>query len=184
MPLIQTNVIEGGAVYGVQQVSYTVDGVSGKDYAAALTAATMKEAVAIESATTAYTDVVRERERKIDDLSQVMAALTEAQSKLPIKNVDSSDSATVNNAAWVNSTAKKYGITLVFKENTADMTRGNLYKGQNDIEYALDTEDNNLQQDMVSLQGLISKRDNAYSTASSIVEKATGTADSTIRNIV
>ena len=64
------------------------------------------------------------------------------------------------------------------------MTRANLMKGQNEIQYAMDVENNNLQQDMVSLQGLISKRDNAFSAASRIVRKADDAASSTIGNIV
>lgn len=183
MPLIQTSVIEGGAVYGVPQVSYTVDGDEGKDYATALAVASLKEATAIEAATSSYSDVVRERERKIEALGEIMAYLTEAYAKLPVNNSNPSDTVTIPNGAWVNSTAKKYGVTLVFKENTSDMTRSSLMRGQNDLQTALDTEDNNLQQDMVSLQSLVSKRDNAFSTASSIVEKATGTADSIIQNI-
>ena len=41
-----------------------------------------------------------------------------------------------------------------------------------------------MQQDVVALQGLISKRDNAYSTASRLVKKADGSASSVINNIV
>ncbi len=56
-------------------------------------------------------------------------------------------------------------------------------KAQNDIQYAMDTEDNNLKQDMVSLQSFISKRDNAFSAASKIVRKSDGSAGGIIRNI-
>ena len=165
MPLIETTVIPGASVYGVQQVSYTVAGAAGKDYAAALTAATLRESAAIE-------------------LGQVMAYLAEAFANLKVKDTTSNDTATVNNGAWVNGTALKYGITLVFMPNTAIMTRANIMKGQNEIQYAIDTEDNNLQQDMVALQGLLSKRDNAFSSASRIVRKADDAASSVIHNIV
>ena len=43
MPLIETNVIPGASVYGVPQASYTVDGVAGKDYSAALAKAAFKQ---------------------------------------------------------------------------------------------------------------------------------------------
>ncbi len=90
----------------------------------------------------------------------------------------------MNNGAWVNGTALKYGITLVFMPYTAIMTRENIMKGQNEVQYAIDKEDNNLQQDMVALQGLLSKRDSAFSTASRIVQKADNAASSVIQNIV
>ncbi len=184
MPLIQTSVIEGGAVYGVPQVSYTVDGATGKDFSAALAAATLRESTAIEATAASYSAVVKERARKVDELGQVMAYLAEAFARLSVKNPAPGDTATVNNGAWVNGTALKYGITLVFQANTANMTRANIMKGQNDIQYAIDTEGNNLQQDIVALQGLISKRDNAFSTASRIVQKADNSASSVIGNIV
>ncbi len=184
MPLIQTSVIEGGAVYGVPQMSYTVDGATGKDYSAALTAAAFKQATAIEASASSYVSVVKERARKVDELGQVMAYLAEAYANLKVKDAAPGDMSTVNNGAWVNSTASKYGITLVFFPNTAMMTRANLMKGQNEIQHAIDTEDNNLQQDMVALQGLLSKRDNAFSSASRIVKKADDAASSVIHNIV
>ena len=63
--LIKPTEIAGGAVYGVRQMSYAVDGVSGKDYGAALAAAAFKESVAIEASASAYTEVVRQREKKV-----------------------------------------------------------------------------------------------------------------------
>ena len=36
--MIEQNPIAGASVYGVEQYSYTVNGVAGKDYAAALSA--------------------------------------------------------------------------------------------------------------------------------------------------
>ena len=181
--LITANEIPGASVYGVKQVEYTVDGEDGKDYAAALTAAAFRESTAIEEATSAYSAVVRERMRKVDDLGTILAHLSEANAKLKAKSQSKDDQATVANGHWVNTTAQKYGITLVFVENTSNMTRANIMRGQNDVQYALDVEDNNLQQDAVSLQSFISKRDNAYSTASKIVKKAVRTAGKMIGNI-
>ena len=181
--LIVANQIPGASVYGVEQYSYTVDGVSGKDYAAALSAASFKEAVAIEQALSAYSEVVRQRIRKIDELGDVMSALNYAVGNLKVNDMESKDEAWVPNSAWVNSTALKYGITLVFKENSANMRRDNLYKGQNEVQYAIDKEDNDLKQDTVSLNSYLSKRDNSFSTASKLVKKALDAAASTIGNI-
>ena len=181
--LIQSETIPGCSVYGVKQVQYTVDGVAGQDYIAALTAAAFKESVAMETAISGYAEVVRQRERKLDDLGQVLAYLNEAAAKLKVKDKTSDDTASVENASWVNETASKYGITLVFLLNTSVMTRKNIYNGQNSVQYAIDREDNDLKQDMVSLQSYLSKRDNAFSTAAKLVKKATNAAGSTIGNI-
>ena len=181
--MIEATKIPGAEVYGVAQMSYTVDGVSGKDYAAALAAASFKEAVSIEQALSAYSEVVRQRIRKIEDLGLVMAGLNSAVASLKVKDQEPGDTASVPNGAWVNATALKYGITLVFVENTSSMRRDNLYRGQNAVQYVIDKEDNELKQDTVSLNSYFSKRDNAFSTASKLVKKALNAAGSAIGNI-
>ena len=73
--LIDTVEIAGAAVYGVRQVTYTVDGAVGKDYGAALTAAAFKESTAIEDTMNSYAAVVRQRTRKLEDPGTVLAGL-------------------------------------------------------------------------------------------------------------
>ena len=184
MPLIETNVIPGASVYGVPQVSYTVAGATDKDYSAALTVAAFKQATSIEASSSSYSAIVKARARKIEELGEVMAYLSRAYAQLRVNNAEPGDTVTIDNGSWVNGTALKYGITLVFMPYTAIMTRANIMTGQNEIQYAIDKEDNNLQQDMVALQGLLSKRDSAFSTASRIVQKADNAASAVIQNIV
>ncbi len=181
--LIQATTIPGCSVYGVEQVSYIVDGAADKDYAAALTAAALKEAAAIETAATGYMQVVKQRQRKIEDLGAILSYLNEAYARLKTKDTTSGDEVSIDNATWVNETAGSYGITLVFVEGTNRMTRGNILKAQNDIQYSMDKEDNELQQDMVTLQGLVSKRDSSFSNAARIVQKSFNASDSAIRNM-
>ena len=66
---------------------------------------------------------------------------------------------------------------------TNTMKLGNLQKAQTSLQYAIDREDNDIQQDIVTLQSYISKRDNAYSNAAKVVKKANNAASSTIGNI-
>jgi len=181
--MIEATKIPGADIYGVAQKSYTVDGVSGRDYAAALAAATLKESVAIEQGLSAYMELARQRMRKLDDLGSVMASINFAVASLKVKDQEPGDTANVPNGAWVNATALKYGITLVFVQNTSNMRRDNLYKGQNEVQYAMDREDNDLKQDTVSLNSYISKRDNAFSTAARLVKKAGNASGNTIGNI-
>jgi hypothetical protein len=189
--LIQPQEIPGGAVYGVKQYEYTVDGVSGKDYSAALAVASFRQSVAIENSAAAYSEVVRQRERKVSDLGVVLSAIAQAIATMDPKSQDtgkrSSWSAVIYTASQ---TCARYGISLPLVavkyeagEYQAQVTYRDATKAQNDIQYALDKEDNNLQQDMVNLQSYISKRDNAYTNAAKIVRKADGTAAGTIRNI-
>jgi deferrochelatase/peroxidase EfeB len=185
-PLIQANEISGGSVYGVKQYEYTVDGVSGQDYTAAIAVASLREAVAIEHSASAYSDVVKLRQEKVEALSEVLAILAKAIAQIDTSNNNTdAESGNIPELKTAKSICESYGLTLTIKEKDGKttITYRNASTAQNDIEYAMDTEDNNLSQDMVSLQSLISKRDNAYSTASSIVQKADSTASDTIANI-
>ena len=190
--LIEPNRIPGAAVYGVEQYSYTVDGVSGKDYAAALSVASFKEAVSIEKALGAYSEVVRQRIRKIDDLGGVMAILNTAYATLKTKEQESGDTtANMPSLADAKATAAKYGVSISITEidlgglgvKLCYTTRRDLMNAQNAVQYAIDKEDNELKQDTVSLNSYVSKRDNSFSTASKLVRKALDAAGSTIGNI-
>ena len=190
--MIEQNPIAGASVYGVEQYSYTVEGVAGKDYAAALSAASFKEAVAIEKALSAYSEVVRQCMRKLDDLGTAMAILNEAYATLKTKEQESGDTtANMVSLATARDKAALYGVTINITDYTIQdlgirmcyTTRRNLMNAQNAVQYAIDKEDNELKQDTVSLNSYVSKRDNSFSTASKLVRKALDAASSTIGNI-
>ena len=190
--MIEQNPIAGASVYGVEQYSYTVNGVAGKDYAAALSAASFKEAVAIEKALSAYSEVVRQRMRKLDDLGTAMAILNEAYATLKTKEQESGDTTSnMVSLATARDKAALYGVTINITDYTIQdlgirmcyTTRRNLMNAQNAVQYAIDKEDNELKQDTVSLNSYVSKRDNSFSTASKLVRKALDAASSTIGNI-
>ncbi len=183
MPLIEATVIPDGAVYGVPQVSYVVEGDSGHDFGSALAFAAFRHSVAIEEAASGYSDLVRARSLKIDELGQVLAILAQANANLPTDSQDTDDKASVSRGAWVAQMITKYHLGFELSNGNTKITRENVMNGQNEVQYAMDTEDNNLQQDVVSLQGLVSKRDNAFSTAGRLVKKYDGSADGTIGNI-
>lgn len=191
--LITATEIAGASVYGVAQMSYAVDGVSGKDYAAALSAAAFKEAVAIERTLSGYSEVVRQRIRKLEVLGEVMAEINAAISTLKVKEPESDDTTDYTFGGAIRKKAAEYGIDLfnpgwvppgVNPDNVGvSPTRANIYKKQNEVQYAIDREDNDLKQDMVSLNSAMSKRDNAFSAASKLVKKAVDASGSTIDNI-
>ena len=172
--------LSDNSVYGITQVEYTVDGVSGQNFADAVTIAAFKVATAIEDATSAYSDVVTARQRKVDELGVVLAAFDKAQAELSTKN-KSTDKASIPNYNYVKSVLDYYEVEI--EGLASSMVRGDIQKAVTEVQYQIDTEDTNLQQDMVSLQSYISKRDNAYSTASTIVKKCNKASSNTIRNI-
>ena len=179
--LITTEPITDNSVYGVQQVQYTVNGRSGKNFMDAVAIAAFRQAAAIETATSAYSSVVRARQQKIDDLGGALSNIARAMGEVH-KKTKSDDKITIPDANSVKTVAAKYGISLSWTDGDK-MTLGNLQKAQTNVQYAIDREDNDIQQDIVTLQSYISKRDNAYSNAAKIVKKTNQAATSTIGNI-
>ena len=189
---IQANNIAGLKVYGQQQVDYTVNGEAGCDFGAAVARASMQRAVSVESATSALANVVRARERKLTEIGEALAYVAAAAANFTSKS-KTDDSTSSPGLATAKDILDRYGIDtsniVVVDLSTLGAGRigaiQNQYVGklQTDTQYALDKEDNYLQQDMVSLQSYFSKRDQALSMAASLVKKVNNTMSSGIRAI-
>ncbi len=192
--LIIQDEIPGAAVYGVQQVQYSVDGVSGRDFTAALTAAAFKHSVSIEKAAGGYVEVVRQRQTKVSELGEALSCISAAIANLPTgSKISNDDSTGWNQGLYTAATIlNKYGIShnisttylpTPFNYYAGALQRRHAQKNQSAAQYERDKEDNNLQQDLVSLNSYLSKRDSAYSTAARLVSKSDNAAKSTIHNI-
>ncbi len=185
--LIQPSEIAGGAVYGVKQMEYTVDGVPGKDYTAALAAAALRQSVTIEDAASAYAEVVRQRQRKVSELSDALAILSDNIATLRTGKKADNDDWTTATAAMARAAGilDKYGVShnISVSGDTGRIQRRYAQKTQTNVQYEMDKEGNNLQQDLVTLNSFVSKRDNAFSTAAKLVKKADSAASGTISNI-
>ena len=189
---IQANNITGLKVYGQQQVDYTVNCEAGCDFGTAVARASMQRAVSVESATSALADVVRARERKLTEIGEALAYVAAAAANFTSKS-KTDDSTSSPGLATAKDILDRYGIDtsniVVVDLSTLGAGRigaiQNQYVGklQTDTQYALDKEDNYLQQDMVSLQSYFSKRDQALSMAASLVKKVNNTMSSGIRAI-
>ena len=105
---------------------------------------------------------------------------TRGNANLPTKS-QSTDTVEIKRFTFVKSVADYYGISIQGLSST--MVRGDVQKALTEVQYQIDKEDNLLQQDMVSMQSFVSKRDNAFSTASKIIRKTNNAASSTIANI-
>ena len=181
--LIETHAIEGFKVYGQQMVEYTVDGIAGKDFASATAIAALAESTAIEESAAAYANVIRARQKKLVDMGDVIAVLSKAMATVPVKNQTSSDKSEADDALYTaKANLERYGVSLSLTDGNK-VTRKNAEAARNNAEYSMDVEDNDLQQDMVTLQGLVSKRDNAFSTAAKVLRKVASTGGTITRSI-
>ena len=197
----------GQSVYGVEQFTFT-DETTGEelDFGSIIAKATLSQAAIVEEQTKATRDVLKLRQQKSEDLGKALALVNQLMTHFRTKNATSSDKSTLNCTAQelqdfkdAQAKLKQYGYTLSFsasehekksgcskkKDGTYDVeaSRAVAMRGQAQVQEMLDTENNSLQQDMLSLQGFMQKRDRTYSHATELVKKFNGTADKIIKTM-
>ena len=175
---IQTEAI-GLSVFGQAQVAYRVNGLTGRSFDEAIAAAGFARTVAIENAVPAYAAALARRRTKLRELGEALADIARAAALFSPK---ASLSDTQDVSATTAAILSRYGISGL--ESNNKVKKENVQKVQADAQFALDLENNAVQQDLTTLQGLMNKRDNAYTLVSKIVKKAIGTESTGIQNIV
>ncbi len=212
MAFVTTQEISGASVYGIPQVSYTVDGVSGQDLAMAVAQASLKQAVAFEQECSALTAMVKQRMKKSDDLGQALSTITELKGLFDPDDMDPDDELyhdpddedlagfhIDDKLREIKATLLAYNMEKAegYKEDDDDesayfswddedgiyITRADINYLDNDVKYEIDRENNDLQQDLLTVQSMFSKRDNAFSNASQLVDKILSAAQSMIGNM-
>lgn len=176
---IQTQQL-GLSVFGQAQVAYKVNGKSDCSYDEAVSAAGFARATSIECALPAYSAALKLRQTKLKELGDALAEIATVAASFKSKDSRSTKKSVSSATA---ATLRKYGISGL-ESGSNEVKKENVQKLQADAQYALDIENNNVQQDMTTLQGLVSKRDSAYSLVAKIVKKAVSTESSGIGYIV
>ncbi len=189
--LIETQPISGFKIYGQQMFDYITEATSARDFGTAIAIASLAEASAIEVETIAYGSVLRARQKKLSDLGNALAIISKAIASMnrgdEPQSSDKSDADSELRTAsglltYYGIFDKNGNISLpVDKDNKVD--REHAETSRTNTEYAMDLEDNDMQQDMITLQGLMSKRDNSFSTAAKILRKVDSTGASIINSI-
>lgn len=169
-------------VYGVPIKSYTVNGLTEQAFADAVAFASLRQSYAVETVASALQAVVKQREGRVSALSEALATLAEAIASMDPKSSDTDKKSAIPAAKLTraNELFRQYGIAELPLSN-GQVTYGDAYYKQNDVQLALDNEQNELQQNMTSLQSLVTKRDKAFQVASRVVAKVNSTLSSTIQ---
>lgn len=185
MALIEAKKIEGVSVYGVDQVSYTVSGVSGQDYTKALTVACFCESAAVEAELDLLSTMVRARQQKLTDLGDVMTILTKAQGTMPVKDQYQTDlSEPMDILLDAVDLALKYFIRIPLAGDSGNQVQRRVCQvAIANVKHAVDMETNSLQQDIVTLQNLVGKRDTTFQTASAITKKSLNASAAAIKSM-
>lgn len=198
----------GISVYGVRQFTYSANGEDGLDFGSVVAEASLQQATAVEAQTNASVSALRLRQKKAEDLGKTLALVDKMLANFRVKGATSTDKCTIvvtpgekEEMENARDALKKYGldIQLTTSEETKqscdgckskdektgnwnlECDRGSVMRGQARIQEMMDTENNDIQQDMVSVQGLVSKRDKSFENATAVVKKFNGTADNIIK---
>ena len=130
--------------------------------------------------------VVRARQTKLSDLN---AALTTVVTALATVKTDgdqgaSEKSSEINALRDARDTARLYGITIhLVGDNDNQITYGDGQTALAELKHSSDLESNSMQQDVVTLQNLISKRDSTYQTLISLVKRSLNAGTTTIKGL-
>ena len=172
----------GAAVYGTRLRDYAIDGEMGKTFSEVIAFASLRQSHSIEMATTAISSVVRVRQQKVNDLAEVLSVISAAIPSMPTKGEsdDRWSKISKDDIANANTLLDRYGLAKLSTNGDGQINYATAYQAQNDVQLLLDTESNDLQQNITSLQSLVSKRDNAFSTANKVIQKGNATARATI----
>lgn len=164
----------GLTVLGTTQYAYTVNGVHGQDFDTAVFRAALCRSVGVEEALSAYVKLVNARQRKLDDLGKALAGINEAVAA----EEDLKPSTKIKIDLETRTALSRYGFAA-----TEEMTYEKVAPLQQDVQYALDREDNEVQQDMAAMQSFLSKRDDAMKMAAKLMKKIAQTRARGIDNI-
>lgn len=170
-------------IYGTQVKDYEIAGVKA-DYSAAIALASLQQSEAIEALLPALNKTIDARQKKVSDLGEAFATLTEALTSMDAKKQDPSKLSTIDSAKIkaMNDIFKRYGYAEVPTKDD-QITYQDASRTQNDIQQAMDGESNDLQQNMTLLQSLVQKRDNSFEVAHKVLSKSNRTASDTIASI-
>ena len=199
---IKSEPIRGIAVYGVPQFDYALDGAAHQDFDTIVADVSMHQASIVEQQTGAVSAAIRLRQRAASDLGEALAKLSGLLCRFKGDPPQSSDrpdppilvdSPEAKELIALQKRLKEYGYDLVSdtvgptrkccktQPGQVVVTRGVCMKAQTRVQELVDLENNNIQQDMNTLNGFVSKRDKAYNNAAKVVKKYEDTAVTIIK---
>ena len=72
---------------------------------------------------------------------------------------------------------------ISYSDGVGTLDKGNAQKQQSELQYAIDMRDNDLQQDVIAMQSLMNKRDDAYALAAKLASRISDARSQTLENI-
>lgn len=167
-----------GKLWGVKIHDYKLDGVP-VDFETLLVKVSCRRATIVEKQIGPVAKIVTRRNAQLKDLGDALADLSRAQAKFTEKSgPDETQSVLGKTAELVN----KLTNETIIKNNT--VTKANCEMAIQLVKSKMEKHNNDSQNDTTRLQGLISKRDGAFDTASSLLKNVSDTRGNSIRNML
>jgi len=138
-------------------------------------------AISVEDEVTPLTRRIKDRNAYLDKLGASLAEMTKIQSSFSSEAKGSDTSGDVLSDSTY-AVLAKMGITKYVNGNRK-VTKANTEAIIQEIKSKIDGLNNRAQADMTRLQGLVDRRDESYSTASSLMTAVSDTRSTTIRNM-
>lgn len=197
------------SVYGIRQVDYSLAGETGYlQFDRVVAESSFQQAAVVDQQTQTVAAALKLRQHKTDDLSKALALLDGILCSYTEKTPSSGDMSQY----WLPNSQRaeidallarlsQYGNTItaelvdkIKKKCAKDVTRPNEFciriergvamRSQTEVERMVDTENTNIQQEMNTLQGFVTKRDKAYKNAAKVIEKYNRAASSVIKSMM
>lgn len=180
----EVNKLNGDRVYGCAIPEYSIEGKGTSDFMEAVAMGALFQSFAVEANASAVAALVKVRQTKVMEIGDALASLSEAVASMS-SGSDTGRKSKVD--SWklpeANRIFRKYGIEEMNLDADGQVKYEDAYPKQTDVQLVLDRENNDLRQNMNSLQNMVAKRDNAFAVASKVVDKVVSTAKDTIHAI-
>lgn len=175
----------GWAPFGLEQVAYQLPGSSRTlDFEQLVAAMAVGRSAQLEREAQVQAMQVRTRNEAIEMLGEVLAEVNRCLETLAQKK-DAPDTVANSKLYECKQILVKLGVKsyIVTTNTLGGLNKGNAQKQQAELVYAIDMQDNDLQQDIISMQSLLNKRDDAYATASKLSTRVSDARSQTLENI-
>lgn len=177
-----------GELWGVRVNTYKLNGVL-IDFESLMVNVAQNRAVTVESEIDPLSKVVTKRNERLQKLGEALSDLSGAQTSF--KSDDQGSKLSSSYGYYLKSDTctilKELGMPS-WEDGKIDLNNGNINKAYVEkavqlVKSKIDRLNNDAQNDMTRLQSLVDKRDESYSTASSLMNSISDTRSNAIKNI-
>ena len=171
------------ARWGTDIYDYKLDGAS-KDFQDLMIAISINRAKAVEGEVKPLSTRMKERNAYLQRLGTALSEATSKQAEF--KSDDAGDKAmsgwfTVDTSSIINSVCPNF--IRSWSGNQCDATKAGIEGIIAKIKNVIDGQNNESQRDMTRLQSLVDRRDESFSTATTLMTNVSDTRSNAIRNL-